>query len=70
MWHPQILADLARERQAELIAESRREALVREVISQPAARLPHSSSVRRAAVAVGSLLVTIVLFVRLPGHGA
>ena len=70
MLHPQILADLAREHQAELIAESRREALVRQAMAQPGARLSPSSSVRRAAVAVGSLLVTVVLFVRLPGFGA
>jgi hypothetical protein len=70
MLHPQILADLARDHQAELVAESRRDALAREAINQPAAELPRGFGIRRAAVSVGSLLLTIVLFVRLPGHGA
>jgi hypothetical protein len=71
MLHPWIVAELARQRQAELIAESRRDALAREVrLAGASSRPSYRSTVRRAAVAVGTLLAAIVLFVGLPGHGA
>jgi hypothetical protein len=71
MLHPRILADLARDHQAELIAESRRAALVRELkTARTAPRRPDGSSLGRAVVALGGLVVTIVLVVTLPGHGA
>jgi hypothetical protein len=71
MLHPRILADLARDHQAELIAESRRAALVRELkTARTASRIPDGSSLRRAAMALGGLVITIILVVTLPGHGA